>query len=80
VVVVGAASYHVRLLYRSNKSALQMLYSLHSSLADDEINQKRGMVIIAYGLGQTEDMNAEIRNSIKECADLAQGFPVRIER
>jgi hypothetical protein len=59
VVVVGAASYHVR-LYWSSKSLLQMLYYMHLSLADNEINQKVGMVIIAYGLGQKEDMNSEI--------------------
>jgi hypothetical protein len=79
-VIVAAGASHLNRLHRSNQSTLQMAYYILLSLAEDEINQKLGMVCICYGLGQTEsDMSSENIISIQDLADQAHSMPIRIE-
>jgi hypothetical protein len=79
-VIWAAAANYLKRLHRSNRSKLQMAYYMQMSLAEDEINQKLGMVVIAYGLGQSEsNMSSENLHSIREGVDLAHCLPVRIE-
>jgi hypothetical protein len=64
LILAVAANYHIR-LHRSSRSTLQMSYYNLLSPAEDETNQKLGMVVICYRLGQKEsDANSENLHSI----------------
>jgi hypothetical protein len=79
-VIVAAAANYLSRLHRSNQSTLRMKYYTHWSLVEDEINQKLGMVLICYGLGQGDsDINTDILSSIQNLTDLAHCMPIRIE-
>jgi hypothetical protein len=81
-VFVVSEYYFIR-WHKSTKSTLQMLYYLYQCVAEDETNQKHGLVAIAYCLGQQGEEQAmqseKLINTIWQSTKLLTSMPVRTE-
>jgi hypothetical protein len=79
VVAVVSSNDHMR-LQRTTQSTLQMLFYTLMCATEDETNQKMGLVIIVYCLGQEEKaVDFEKRNSVFGCTKVALCVPLRYE-
>jgi hypothetical protein len=66
--------------YLSTHSTLQFVFYMYQCLAEDETNQKKGIVAIAYTLGNEEGtVKSGIKDSVWESTKLAACMPIRIE-
>jgi hypothetical protein len=61
-------------------STLQFVYYMYQSVAEDEISQKIGLVMVPYTLGQEEgDEKSDYKDAIWKSTKLAFCMPIRIE-